>query len=366
MPRVGSFRPPQHGGALDRIAEAYGVPAASILDFSANVNPDGLPEEIRERLAARLREPGFLERYPDGEYGELADRLATQLGVDRSHIVLSNGAAALIRQSVTAVRASSAVLPVPAFSEYASALRAADTEPTTLVLRPEDGFRIPLEVLRDVLRGLRPGLCLLSNPHNPSGAIATCDETRALLATTRELGVTLIVDEAFIDYAPEQSVTREVDGPGLIAIRSLTKFYGMPGMRIGFAVVSEDVADSVRAQIPSWPAGRLDVAAALAAIELLDAEAARRENAQRREILESGLRIAGLETYPSAANFLLARLADEMPPVNVLSERLIREHRIFVRDCSSYDGLEEGRFLRVAVRRPEDNEKLVSALGRVL
>ncbi len=194
--------------------------------------------------------------------------------------------------------------------------------------RPEEEFRLSLEGLRDLLRRQRPGLCLLSNPHNPSGAIATRNEICALLSTARELAVILVVDEAFIDYAPEHSVSREVEGPGLIVIRSLTKFYGMPGMRIGFAVVSPDVEDSVRAQIPSWPAGRLDVAAALAAIELLDAEAARRENPQRRENLESCLRRAGLETYSSAANFLLARLADAMPPVNVLSDRLIREHRI--------------------------------------
>jgi threonine-phosphate decarboxylase len=346
------------------VAARHGFAASSILDFSANVNPDGPPPRVRERLAERLHEPGFLERYPDGEYRELAEVLAERLEVDPSAVLISNGATALIRQSVKAASADTAVFPIPAFSEYEAALRAAGTSPVTHLLREEEGFRLDVEALREVLRSRRPGLCLVNNPHNPSGALASRAEMRSLLSTTREIGTTLVVDEAFIDYAPEETVCSEVAGPGLIVIRSLTKFYGIPGLRVGFAVASKDEAGRLAAQIPSWPAGRLDVAAALAALESSDDERARRENRSRRALLEEGLRRCGLECFPSAANFLLIRLAENMP-APIVAERLVRDHRILVRDCSSYEGLPKGRYLRVAVRRPEENERLLAALESV-
>ncbi len=355
---------PRHGGDVDRAAERYGVPRGSILDFSANVNPDGLPAEVRERIAERLRQPGFLDRYPDGEYGDLTARLATEHGVAIRSIIVSGGATALIRQSVSAVHASEAVFPTPAFSEYRAALHAARTKRLKFRLREEEGFRLPLDRLSATLRRRRPRLCLINNPHNPTGAVASRDEVLILLSLTRRLGIVLVVDEAFIDYAPKESVIDQVSGRGLVVIRSLTKFYGIPGARIGFAAVSEDVR--LREHVPSWPAGRLDVAAALEVLDAVDAVAVRRENALRREALARGLRERGLETFPSAANFLLARLAEGMPSVGSLRARLVREHGILVRDCSSYEGLEKSVFLRVAVRRPEENERLLLALDRAL
>ncbi len=364
MERAEPFRPPTHGGDVDRIAAQYGLPADSILDFSANVNPDGLPERVREDLAERLREPGFLERYPDGECRELAARLAAQHGVDPSSIVVSGGATALIHQSVSAVHASTALFPTPAFSEYRAALDAVRTKRSKFRLREEEAFCVPFDRLSAVLRRRRPALCLINNPHNPSGAIATRDEMLMLLSLTRSLGTLLVVDEAFIDYTPRESIIDRVAGPGLIVIRSLTKFYGIPGMRIGFAAASADVR--LREQVPSWPAGRLDTAAAIAALDFVDAEAVRRENALRREALDRGLRERGLRTFPSGTNFVFARLADRMPSTGILKDRLVREQGILVRDCSSYEDLEKGVFLRVAVRRPEENERLLLALDRAL
>jgi len=206
-----------------------------------------------------------------------------------------------------------------------------------------------------------PGLLLLlNNPHNPSGAMLEPHEIRPLLDRAP-----LLLDEAFIDYVPQASLALEAaSNPALIVIRSLTKFYGCPALRIGYAVAHPDNIRRMQSLLPTWPVTQLAIDALTEAITDEDyTEASLRENAIEREWLSNALSALGLFVFPSAANYLLIELRADMPAASGLRASLIAKHRILIRNCDSYEGLERGRFVRVAVHFREENCRLVEALA---
>jgi threonine-phosphate decarboxylase len=236
-------------------------------------------------------------------------------------------------------------------------------------LRATDGFRLDVGEFAELLLRSRPRLAIVNNPHNPSGALVPGPAMGALLGAARRTGTVLLLDEAFIDYvgAGASQVTAAAKGAPLIVLRSLTKLYGIAGMRVGAAVASPVVAGRLRAALPSWPVGVLAAGAALEAVrDVRFAARSRARNVRARRTLARHLAGLDCRVFPSAANFLLLCLPDGALSAARIRDRLVAQHAILVRDASSFAGLEAGRFLRVAVRRPAENRRLVTALRRVL
>jgi threonine-phosphate decarboxylase len=153
----------------------------------------------------------------------------------------------------------------------------------------------------------------------------------------------------------------------LLVVRSLTKFYGCPALRAGYAAGHPRTLARVSAIQPAWPVTGLALSALAEAVRDREyAWATRRENALRAEDLAQGLRGLGLQVFPTAANFLLFRLAPEMPAAAILSDRLLCDHHILIRNCDSYEALEPGRYIRVAVRTAEENDRLLAALRKTV
>lgn len=358
-----------HGGDAAEVAQRRGLDPGDLLDFSANINPAGPPPGVLERLAGDAADVPLLARYPDPNSGRLRAAIAERLGVVQDSIVVGNGAAALIGAVVRASGPGACLLPVPAFGEYRHALSAAGRRVVTHPLDPGRGFVADGEALRGELGRERLSLCLLANPNNPSGALVPREAVLELAAAAHATGTLLVVDEAFVDYVPEAGVTREAAStPGLVSIRSLTKFYGMPALRVGYAVASPAVAGAVRRQMDAWPVTAL---AENAAVEALADEAyesrSRSANDSARARLVAALgEIPGLRVYPSSANFLLVELVRPGLRADRVRERLIARHRILVRDGSSYEGLRPNAFLRCAVRGPGENARLAGALRAVV
>jgi threonine-phosphate decarboxylase len=177
-------------------------------------------------------------------------------------------------------------------------------------------------------------------------------------------GTMILVDEAFMDYCADQSLIQTAScTPGLIVVRSLTKFYGCPALRVGYAVASPDWVARLSAGNPTWPVTAFALNVLSVAVE--DEEYRRdtlRECAAQRRDLRMKLGVTGATIYPSVANFLLIRLPAGWPPASGLRDHLIRESKIVVRNCDSYDNLETGRYIRVAVRGADDNSRLVDAM----
>ena len=345
-----------HGAHGALAARALGTAPGDFLDFSANINPLGPPEGALLAAQEALRVEAAA--YPDPRYPELRAALGGYLGVDPGTVLPTNGGAeALFLAARVAAegRGRKAVILDPTFSEYAAAARAAGLEPESRVARdPRRGFRLDPSALDD-LHGV--GLVFLCNPNNPTGDLSARDAVRAIAGKVRAAGAVLVVDEAFADFAPGESVAGEVD-ENLYVARSFTKFFAVPGLRLGCLVARDP--DHAGAFQPSWPVNVAAAAAGVAAAgDAPFAEKTVSEVSRRREELFDALDgLAGITPYPAAANFLLFGGPEGLP------ERLARLG-VLVRGCGPFPGLGP-RFVRVAVRGAEENGRLVRALEEAL
>jgi threonine-phosphate decarboxylase len=353
-----------HGGAVWQVSAESGIGASDLLDFSANINPRGLPTRARERLSRDAANARLLSFYPDPSARRLREALSEQLDVTPDSIVVGPGAEALLAPILRCLRPQRVLVPVPAFSEYRSVCSQLQIEFAPFVLQRAESFRISVDSFCQRIESAFPALVLLNNPHNPSGAMLERHETQRVSETAASRGVALLLDEAFIDYAPHVSFVREAAAqPGLIVLRSLTKFYGCPALRVGYAVAHPETIQRIRSLLPTWPVTQLAMDTLAEAVSDREyAEASRNENAIERERLAGSLSELGVVVFPSTANYLLLELRTDMPAAGELRSWLIAKHRILIRNCDSYEGLTPGRYVRVAVHSSEDNCRLIQAL----
>lgn len=357
-----------HGGDVWQVAQQIGVGTPAILDFSANINPRGLPPRAMERLARDASDPQSLRFYPDPSASHLKSVLSKQHSAPPEAIVVGPGAEALLAPILKSFQARRLLIPIPAFSEYARVCGQQETEHVPFPLDRSECFRIPVDRLCECIQRAHCDCVILNNPHNPSGALLHPAGVRRIVKTARSCGMTVVLDEAFVDYAPGASLLHDaLAHPGMMVIRSLTKFYGCPALRIGYAVGHPDSVQRVASLMPVWPVTQLAIDALAEAVQDREyAQASIEENTARRADLAQALSALGAKVIPSAANFLLVELADGMPAAAELRARLIQKHRILIRNCDSYSGLAPGRYIRVAVRSVEDNGRLVRALQEAL
>jgi histidinol-phosphate/aromatic aminotransferase/cobyric acid decarboxylase-like protein len=313
-----------------------------------------------------------LRHYPSPDYGELRQTLGRLHGLGAEWILPGNGSAELLTWACRDLaNCSVTYLPTPAFGDYFRGLRAFAAEVCSCPLALKENDR-PGPILRDCLAAqftpqktvpAAAGL-LLNNPHNPCGYLFPRSALRPLLAQF-EL---VVIDEAFMDFLPphqqESLVDQVVHHPNLVILRSLTKFYSLPGLRFGYAVGHPDRLRRWQQWRDPWPVNTLAAAAVLAAVKDTAFQQQSWEwLAVARPQLYSGLQaIAGLHPLPGAANYLLVR-ADR--PVLPLQTALLKQHQIFIRDCLSFPEL-GNHYLRVAIRTPAENQRLLQGLTELL
>ena len=357
-----------HGGDVWQAGEALGISASELLDFSANINPRGLPPRARERLAHDASDAGLLSCYPDPSAIRLRIALGEQLGVPANAIVVGPGAESLLGPILRCLQARDLLVPIPAFGEYRRVCEQNQTEFVPFPLNREELFQTPVELLCRRIESESPGAILLNNPHNPSGAMLGPEDIRSVADTAISTLATLVLDEAFIDYAPHASLVREAAAqPALIVVRSLTKFYGCPALRVGYAVAHPDTIRLTQAYLPTWPVTQLALdTLAEAVADREHAEASLLENEAERKSFAQSLCGLGLFVFPSAANYLFVELPTGAPTASDLRECLLSKHRILIRNCDSYEGLAPGRYVRFAVRSGEENRRLILALTEEL
>jgi threonine-phosphate decarboxylase len=343
-----------HGGRVYRAARRWGVPIGRIVDFSANINASGPPQGVT-RLPPDVWEQ--IASYPDAT--DLVEALSEKHGIPSRCILVSNGSAAMIFHAARALRPRSALLLEPAFSEYHRAMVAAGVNVNSYLLKEERTFLPDFDELLEAVRETHSGLVVLNSPHNPTGAIYSPGQMTAFADVAAELGAFVMFDQAFIDYAEIPDPRGFVVRSNVVAMRSLTKFYAMPGLRVGYAFCHQDLAALIGKQVEAWPVSNLALWAAKEAIADYEFERNTRSlNEEAREEFYSALAQAGLTVYPSAANFLLVKL-----PGRRAAElaRWIERDRILIRLCDSFRGLDD-RFLRLAVRSRTDNLRLVDLI----
>lgn len=354
-----------HGGQLNRIAELFGIPVSGLLDFSANINPEGPSLMALEALREALKNPATLSEYPDLEETQLKFSISAHTGVPPDAIIVANGFVPLLDAALRALPIRHCLVPMPAFGEYRNALERAGVMVTPVVLDQAADFRYQPDELLAMLRGGVHDSILLANPQNPSGVLCDRATLRAFIEEAARLNVYVLLDEAFVDYAPEHSLVKDAEQfRNLVVFRSVTKFHGIPGLRVAYAVASSAMTQVIRQNLAPWPITTLAAIAARATLaDAVYAERALRLNHERREDLISQFKNLGLRIYPAAANFVLIHFRT-IAEAEDCWERLIVDYGIVLRRCTNFEAISHDH-LRCAVRGDEENSRLIGALAQL-
>jgi len=336
------------GGARDGATDEHGrVPHGStddpwLLDFSANTNPR-MPEGtagVYESALATAR------RYPSEDYCAFRAAAAEVVDCEARQVIPTAGGLAAIRLTcqTTLAPGDSVLLPAPSFGEYAREVRLQGAEPTF--------------VDHDAVLDADPvdhELAVVCNPNNPTGECYDPDRLRAFAERCRAVGTTLLVDEAFLGFTDQPSLAAT---PGVVVARSLTKLYGMPGLRAGYAVATGRHRDRLDTARIAWSMG--EPAAAVGTHCLRDEafvaatrERVRTERERMRTQLSGRFRV-----YPSDAPFLLLELDGGDSVDDLLDD--VRQYDMAIRDARTFRGLDS--HVRVAVRMPDENQQLLGVL----
>ncbi|HEY9880537.1 MAG TPA: threonine-phosphate decarboxylase CobD [Leptolyngbyaceae cyanobacterium] len=366
METENTFRP-VHGGNLTWAAAVAGCSPDLLLDFSASISPLGPPRSVLEAIQTGV---AALKHYPNPSYLELRQRLSTAHGISADWILPGNGSAELLTWACREFAACDVTyLPTPAFGDYLRGLQAFGASVVNLPLLLDEHWLTGQDLAQKLMervatsQGQTAGL-LINTPHNPSGYLLSRDDLLPLL----EQFALVVVDEAFMDFLPpgqqESWIEWVAHYPNLVVLRSLTKFYSLPGLRLGYAIGHPERLHRWQQWRDPWPVNGLAVEAAKAALQddVFQQQTWNWLAIARPQLYEGLQAIPGLEPLPGVANYLLVR-SDYA--VLELQESLLKQHRIFVRDCLSFPELGE-RYFRVAVRTIEENQQLIEGLMTVV
>lgn len=352
-PEILTGRPARHGGLDYARLRKEGVPAEEVLDFSVSTNPFPPCPEIADAVAGAA-----LTRYPDSASGELRAALAELHGVAPESVLVTNGLAQAIFLCAFAFadRGKTVLIASPTFGEYRSASEFAGADVLDVPAPEENGFAFPLDGLEDRIRTARPSLAWVCSPNNPTGILPTKEEFLRLLSACDDTDTLLVLDEAYVNFAPPGSSALPLMRPGLILLRSMTKDYGLTGLRLGYILGDPALVGRLSSLQPPWSVNACAQAAGLAALRARGYYEAQWDGLRSLAAgLARNLAEAGFPPLPSSGNFLLFRAGD--------AERLkgfLWQRRILVRDCSSF-GLPG--YVRVGVKNGEENRRLVECLA---
>ena len=352
----------QWGNSADngrtQVENSADIPA--LIDFSANINPLGLPTGVKEAL---IREVENFDIYPDPLCRSLISALSEHERVPAEWLLCGNGAADLIFRIVYAVRPKKAMVLAPTFAEYEEALKAVSCEVIHYALSADNSFQADeglLEVLDDDL-----DILFLCNPNNPTGQLMSKELLTLILERCRKLGILLIVDECFNDFLDEPErysiKDRIKDYKNLLILKAFTKIYAMAGLRLGYCLtLNNELLEVLRQAGQPWSVSTPAQIAGIQAMKEIEyIKETKKLLNKEREYLLSALEGTGITTISSGANYIFFR--DEILRERPLHEQLL-DQGILIRDCSNYHGLSHG-YYRICIRSHQDNQSLVEALG---
>ena len=345
-----------HGGDVTGFRREYGYDP---IDFSANVSPLGVPSSVVRAITDAACEA---DKYPDPLSRDLCDGIAAYEGVKSEYVVCGNGAADIIFRFAAYMKNKTALVTAPTFSEYETALMASGCEVRRYRLKEENGFHVDdgfIDQIKDDV-----DIVFLCEPNNPTGVTSGRDFLTKTLTACEKNNAILVIDECFNEFIDDpQSLTmkKALEKTGnLLILKAFTKVFAMAGVRLGYALCSDEkVISGIRNAGQPWAVSGLAQAAGIAALGEPEyvtrlSDMVRRE----RSFLYEGITSLGLKVIPGEANYLLFRAPSDF-------EQRMRKEGILIRDCSNYPGLGEGWF-RTAVRTREDNEMLLEKMKKVL
>jgi cobyric acid synthase CobQ/L-threonine-O-3-phosphate decarboxylase len=346
----------EHGGNIHKMQRELAAENSKLLDFSANINPLGPPEWFRPLISSQLE---YLLHYPDPENTLFIEAIAEHTGISMEHIVVGNGTTELLYAFMRALPSKRALIPVPSYVDYARAAEIAGMSVENVKLLEEEDFILDLKKIGALIRP--KDLVVIATPNNPTGKTVNSDELLALIRDFPESY--FLVDEAFLDFI-EGAKTIGTAAPNILTLNSMTKFYGVPGLRIGYGLLSPSLALLVKENLPPWTVNSLAQAVGTEALKDTAYQVTTRETCRtlRRELETELQQIHQLKVFSSKANYLFVKIVEKGNAVELADYCL--NQGIMIRRCENYKGLDSAQsFFRVAVRTKRENLRLVEVLN---
>lgn len=345
-----------HGGNAKEISRKNKIDYDKIIDFSANINPLGMPSRVKKAIIEGVSE---IEKYPDITYFELKCAIENFENIHRENLILGNGAAEVLFNVVRGINPRTTLILAPTFSEYEEAVRAIDGHIIYYYLKEEADFNIQEDILNYINSDL--DLMFICNPNNPTGVITEIDLLKKILIKAKKDNVKLIIDESFLDFVEEDfSMIKYINEyDNLIIMKSLTKFFALPGIRIGYAICSNlALKEKIENISPAWNINILaEIATKASFLEENYIKKSRRFIDHEKKSLYNEIReIEEIKVFKPSVNFILLKTLIKIDLKNELLK-----NNILIRSCSNYLGLDDN-YYRVAVRNQKDNKQLIKSM----
>ncbi len=346
----------EHGGNIHKILRDSAKKDQELLDFSANINPLGPPEWFRPLISSQLE---YLLHYPDPEYTSFVEAIATHTRIPRTHVVVGNGTTELLYAYMRTVPCRRAVIVVPSYVDYVRAAEIAGLTVENVALREEDEFILDPDKLRAMIQP--HDLVIIATPNNPTGK--TVDRTELLTLIKDFPKSYFLIDEAFLDFI-ENGKTVGAEAANILTLNSMTKFYGIPGLRVGYGLASPPLAARIKENLPPWTVNSLAQVVGTEALKDAAYQVKTRQTCRDlRLAMEADLtKIRRLKVYGSQANYLFIKILADGDAAALADYCL--DKGIMIRCCDNYQGLEDAHlFFRVAVRTKRENLRLAEVLN---
>ena len=332
----------------------------SVLDFSSNINPLGLPSGVKKAIVDNIDRYAI---YPDPHCRELSSAIAAHHKIPCSWIINGNGAADLIFRIALCLKPRRALIPVPTFSEYQKALNLVGCGVQRHWLQESQSFLLGEDILDQIKEGI--DILFVCNPNNPTSATTDGELMQRISDRCLKCGTILVVDECFLGFCDEEHRLTMMGAlkknPNVILLKAFTKTYAMAGIRLGCALSSNNtLMEGIKTTLQPWSVSTVASKCGVAALNEVDyihkTKTLTREN---REYLTSSLRGLGIVVFEAAANYILFKTHRRD------LETAFLEHGVLVRPCANFEGLSDS-FYRIAVRGKEDNQYLIECLTKIM
>lgn len=354
----------EHGGNMKTLALKMGYQLEECIDFSANINPLGLSDKLKKTLEESF---STLIQYPDIDYDLPRSHIAKYHGCDKESVLLANGAVEVFYDLARVLQPKRLLLLSPTFMEYEQAFKQVGTEMVYHRLSSPSYVWSLEGVLKDLAQLNRGDVVLICNPNNPTGQVVGQEELLFLANELSKRGLFFILDEAFVDFLNQEDRYSLIpylgDFPNLVVVRSLTKFYAIPGLRLGYALTKfPDLWARIEEIRPPWTVNTLAAAAVSCLLEDKDY----RSETRKWLVTEQAFLYDGLASFDtlrvvkSSVNYIFFEYLGKLD----LRQELWKK-KIFIRSCRNYHNLTVNHY-RVGIRKREDNRRLLEALDELI
>ena len=347
-----------HGGNIYKFQREG---KSSILDYSSNINPLGVPQKFIDIAKENFDK---LTNYPDPYYIELREKIGEHNSVTKENIIVGNGATEILFLYMRAVKPKKVLVLAPCFAEYERALKSVGAQIEYFELKEKNNFYPDIQTLKKKLEGQHYDLFLFCNPNNPTGQLIKFDDVKDLVAICKKQDMKIFIDEAFIEFVEnwKEKTAALLKNKDVFIMRAFTKFFAIPGLRLGYGIsFDEELMNKLQAEKEPWS---VNAFANLAGLVMLDDKDYIKKSekwvAEEKKFLYKELsKNKNLKVYKSECNFLLIKL---LTTTSQEIQTKLLEKNILVRDASNFQFLDES-YIRVAVKDREKNLKLIESLG---